>query len=285
MSSESGCPANPSPVGVMVLAGDSAWIVKTEDYMKLIQLSDLHLTAQGGNLHGRDPEQQLKAAIADINAHHRDADLVVISGDLSDDGSAASYAFLASALAELQLPWRVTMGNHDERETFLAQFPTLADENGFVQNVTSIGDDCVILLDSLQAGDVAGTLCSARLAWLEQQLQAAEGKNVFLFLHHPPMSIGLPALDNVRLAPEAADALYQVCHRFGNVRHISAGHVHRTASGSWRGISFSTIRGTNHQSALRFAPGFEVSLEAPQYAIFLTTEEGHTVHFHDFPCG
>ncbi|MBQ4767176.1 phosphodiesterase [Pectobacterium versatile] len=253
--------------------------------MKLIQLSDLHLTAQGGNLHGRDPEQQLKAAIADINAHHRDADLVVISGDLSDDGSAESYAFLASALAELQLPWRVTMGNHDDRETFLALFPPLADENGFVQSVTAVGEDCVILLDSLQAGEVAGTLCSVRLAWLEQQLHAAEGKNVFLFLHHPPMAIGLPALDNVRLAPEAAEALYHVCHRFGNVRHISAGHVHRPASGGWRGISFSTVRGTNHQSALRFAPGFETSLEAPQYAIFLTTEEGHTVHFHDFPCG
>ncbi|GKW38534.1 phosphodiesterase [Pectobacterium carotovorum] len=253
--------------------------------MKLIQLSDLHLTAQGGNLHGRDPEQQLKAAIADINAHHRDADLVVISGDLSDDGSAASYAFLASALAELQLPWRVTMGNHDNREMFLAQFPTLVDENGFVQSVTAVGEDCIILLDSLQAGEVGGTLCSARLAWLEQQLQAAEEKNVFLFLHHPPMSIGLPALDSVRLAPEAADALSQVCHRFGNVRHISAGHVHRPASGGWRGISFSTVRGTNHQSALRFAPGFETSLEAPQYAIFLATEEGHTVHFHDFPGG
>ncbi|MEQ9888720.1 phosphodiesterase [Pectobacterium zantedeschiae] len=285
MPSESGRSINPPPVGVTILMGDSAWVAKPRVTMKLIQLSDLHLTAQGGNLHGRDPELQLKAAIADINAYHRDADLVVISGDLSDDGSAASYAFLASTLAELQVPWCVTMGNHDDREMFLVQFPTLVDENGFVQSVTAVGDDRVILLDSLHAGEVAGTLCSVRLAWLEQQLQAAEGKNVFLFLHHPPVSIGLPALDSVRLAPEAADALYQVCHRVGNVRHISAGHVHRPASGSWRGMSFSTIRGTNHQSALRFAPGFEVSLEAPQYAIFLTTEDGHTVHFHDFSCG
>ncbi|MEQ9862934.1 phosphodiesterase [Pectobacterium cacticida] len=253
--------------------------------MKLIQLSDLHLTAQDGNLHGRDPRQQLRAAIADINARQRDADLVVISGDLSDDGSASSYAFLASALARLQIPWRVTLGNHDDRAMFLAQFPLLADENGFVQSVTTVGNHCAILLDSLQIGDVAGTLCSARLAWLERQLQAASGKNVFLFLHHPPMPIGLPALDGVRLVSEAAEALFQVCQRYGNVRHISAGHVHRPASGAWRGISFSTVRGTNHQSALRFAAGFEVSLEEPQYAIFLTSEDGHTVHFHDFPCG
>ncbi|MGK2888327.1 MAG: hypothetical protein ACSLEN_01970 [Candidatus Malihini olakiniferum] len=41
--------------------------------------------------HGRDPLQHLQAAIADINIYHPDAGLVVISGDLSDDSSAASY--------------------------------------------------------------------------------------------------------------------------------------------------------------------------------------------------
>ncbi|MGK2888326.1 MAG: hypothetical protein ACSLEN_01965 [Candidatus Malihini olakiniferum] len=45
------------------------------------------------------------------------------------------------------------------------------------------------------------------------------------------------------------------------MRHIAAGHVHRPASGNWRGITFNTVRGTNHQPALRFAPGFEVSQE------------------------
>lgn len=252
--------------------------------MKLIQLSDLHLTAPGYSLHGRYPQRQLQAAIADINAHHRDAALVVISGDLSDDGSAASYEVLAAALSALQVPWRVTLGNHDNRATFLQHFPSLADGQGFVQSVTDVETYRVILLDSLHSGDVAGNLCTTRLAWLEAQLHDAQEQAVLLFLHHPPMPIGLPALDSVRLMPEAAEALYQVCQRYTNVRHISAGHVHRPASGSWRGIPFSTVRGTNHQSALRFAPGFEVSVEAPQYALFWLTADGHTVHFHDFPC-
>ncbi|WP_252320015.1 MULTISPECIES: metallophosphoesterase [Symbiopectobacterium] len=115
--------------------------------MKIIQLSDLHLTTPGRVLHGRDPLQHFQAAIADINTHQRDAALVVISGDLSDDGSAASYAALADTLAELQVPWRVTLGNHDDREAFLRAFPALADEHGFIQNVTNLGDHCVILLD------------------------------------------------------------------------------------------------------------------------------------------
>ncbi|WP_244664985.1 hypothetical protein [Candidatus Symbiopectobacterium sp. 'North America'] len=46
--------------------------------MKIIQLSDLHLTTPGRVLHGRDPLQHFQAAIADINTHQRDAALVVI---------------------------------------------------------------------------------------------------------------------------------------------------------------------------------------------------------------
>lgn len=252
--------------------------------MKIIQLSDLHLTTPGCMLHGRDPLQHFRAAVADINAHHSDAALVVISGDLSDDGSAASYTALEDTLAELRVPWRITLGNHDDREAFLRVFPSLADEYGFVQNVTNIGDHCVILLDSLHSGDVAGNLCSTRLQWLEAQLRQAQGKSVLLFLHHPPMPIGLPSLDDVRLAPDAADALHQCCLRYANVRHIAAGHVHRPASGNWRGITFNTVRGTNHQSALRFTPGFEVSQETPQYAVFWISAQGHTVHFNDFSC-
>ncbi len=60
-------------------------------------------------------------------------------------------------------------------------------------------------------------------------------------------------------------------------------HVHRPASGNWRGITFTTVRGTNHQSALRFVPGFDISQETPQYAIFWVTAQGHTVHFNDIP--
>ncbi|WP_291968824.1 hypothetical protein [Candidatus Symbiopectobacterium sp.] len=95
--------------------------------------------------------------------------------------------YTTDTLAELQVPWRVTLGNHDDREAFLRAFPALADEHGFIQNVTNLGDHCVILLDSLQSGDVAGNLCSMRLQWLEGQLRRAQDKAVLLFLHHSPM--------------------------------------------------------------------------------------------------
>lgn len=248
--------------------------------MKLIQLSDPHLASPGQLLSGIDPYRRLEEAIADINTHHADADLVVFSGDLADDGADQAYAALAQRLSALAAPWRLTLGNHDRRAAFLARFPALADENGFVQSATDMGGERVLVLDSLAEGEVGGTLCRARLAWLERQLREAAGQPALLFLHHPPMPIGLPAQDAVRLDTTATEALYALCQRHGRVRHIAAGHVHRSAAGVWRGIGFSTVRGTCHQSA--FAPRFEIGFEPPQYAIFLTGDDGYTVHFHDF---
>jgi len=37
-----------------------------------------------------------------------------------------------------------------------------------------------------------------------------------------------------------------------NIKHLFFGHLHRPLSGSWRGIPFSNVLGTNHQVELSF---------------------------------
>jgi 3',5'-cyclic-AMP phosphodiesterase len=53
--------------------------------LKVIHLTDLHLTPPGETIFGLDPNARLQAAIADINASHRDAALVLLTGDLTQD--------------------------------------------------------------------------------------------------------------------------------------------------------------------------------------------------------
>jgi hypothetical protein len=62
------------------------------------------------------------------------------------------------------------------------------------------------------------------------------------------------------------------------------GHLHRPIFGSWRGIPFSTLRGTNHQVALRLEDTAKVpgSHEPPQYGVVLLGEDSITMHLHDF---
>src|SRR5690606_30621991 len=97
--------------------------------------------------------------------------------------------------------------------------------------------------------------CANRLAWLDRQLTGAE--DAMVVMHHPPFEIGIPSLDETRLAN--AQDLLDILRRHGNVRHLFAGHVHRFIHGSWHGVPFTTLRSTNHQSALKFTGPHEVS--------------------------
>lgn len=247
--------------------------------MKIIQLSDPHLMAPGGLLYGSDPLARLDACLADIGDNHADADLVVISGDLTNDGERAAYAALQERLAQFSLPCRLMLGNHDDRTLFLEMFPDAVAERGFVQSVFDGAEGRLILLDTLDSGHVEGRLCAARLDWLDEKLSEARGP-AFLFMHHPPFRIHMPVLDEVRLAD--ADAFHTVLSRHGNVRHIFAGHVHRLIAGSWRGIPVSTLRSTNHQTALDFSQSWSLGREPPAYAVIFIDADGAIVHFHDF---
>lgn len=204
----------------------------------------------------------------------------MISGDLTNDGERAAYAALRERLAQFSPPCRLMLGNHDDRALFFEMFPKAATERGFVQSVFDGSEGRLILLDTLDSGHVEGRLCAARLEWLDEKLREARGPT-FLFMHHPPFRIHMPVLDEVRLAD--ADGFHEVLSRHGNVRHIFAGHVHRQIAGSWRGIPVSTLRSTNHQTALDFSDNWRLGHEPPAYAVIFIDADGVIVHFHDFP--
>ncbi len=57
--------------------------------MKLLQITDIHLTTPGKTIGGRDPNANFAKALAHATSHHPDAEALVITGDLSDWGEPA----------------------------------------------------------------------------------------------------------------------------------------------------------------------------------------------------
>jgi 3',5'-cyclic AMP phosphodiesterase CpdA len=252
---------------------------------KVIHLTDPHLTPPGERIFGLDPYVRLEAAIADINAFHRDAALVILTGDLVNDGSPKAYAALARALRELEPPYRLLMGNHDDRAAFRAAFPDHPiDAAGFVQSVCETAGGAFVLLDTLDPGKDSGRLCAARLDWLEAALRGLAGRSVFLAMHHPPAAIGVPTLDRIALVDEEAFA-ERLVRSASAVRHIFCGHVHCFAHGTWRGTPFSTQRSTIHQFAASLAPRDDRilgSYEEPAYSIALIDQRSVAIHVREF---
>ena len=250
--------------------------------MKFIHLTDTHFVPPEKELYGRDPAVALSAAVDDINAHHADAELVVVTGDLTHWGETEAFAQLSDVLGRLVPPLKLLIGNHDDRELFRDHFPEQqADGSGYIQSTLDVSAGRFVFLDTVLKGTHQGHYCADRCAWLADTLAAAD-RDVFLFMHHPPFSIGLPAIDDLGLQQKDAFRAAVAPHR-GRIRHLFFGHVHRPVAGSWLGIPVSTVRAMNHQTWFDMTAETLVgSHEPPAYCVVLIDPDTVVVHYHDF---
>lgn len=226
---------------------------------------------------GLDPYERLDHALSDIAAHHGDAALCVISGDLADRGHAGAYAWLSDRLVSFPLETVLMIGNHDHRESAKQCLSgLLVDAHGFVQSARDLGGLRLLFLDTFKGGKSAGQYCEARMSWLAEELAAAAGRPVVLFMHHPPFDVGIPYMDRIKLEDHARFAETIAGHP---IRHIFFGHIHRPCFVTWRGIPCSALPSTAHQVPLnRPAMGTSYSIEPPMYGVITLTEDQTTVH-------
>jgi len=255
---------------------------------KILIFTDIHVREAGRPIIGLDPFVRFQTGLDHALTHHADAAHLILMGDLTHEGTAAQYARLEPALRDLQMPLTLMPGNHDRREPLVAAFPEqTVTETGHMQRMIEIGKDCLITLDTLDGppyreGHHSGLLCTKRMDWLRTALEAAEGRRVTIYMHHPPMRSGFDGMDDIML--RNADAFYALLAGFPNVAHIFAGHIHRTISGSQNGIGFTIFKSPCHQMPMLLgAPGSNQSNAEPgAYGIVLLTEAGVIAHTEDF---
>lgn len=218
--------------------------------MKLVHISDIHIHDQA--IMGSEPVSQFCRVLDHVGAHHGDADRIVITGDLTHHGQDGSYKrlkeILDSSPLQGELRPRLMIGNHDDRETFLANFgDTPRDDAGFVQWREDTSDGRFLYLDTVENGYHHGTYCATRQAWLESELEqaTAEEMPVFVFMHHNPVKVHVANADLIGIVQ--AREMKTILGRYRDtVRHVFFGHCHYTLSGSVAGIPFSAPRSTNH---------------------------------------
>lgn len=213
---------------------------------KLIWMSDTHFSADGDVL-GHDPRVRLQAAIDHINDHHSDAQLCVITGDMVNRGSRTDYEGMQVSLANLAIPYLPMVGNHDNRNLFRQVLPLpdtcMAD---FIQYKMATPDGLIVCVDTHKIGSDAGEVCPKRCAWLQQTLVDSGNTPVFLFMHHPPMPLGLPMQDTENM--ENGQDFIDLISGFECVKYLFIGHVHRPITGTLGSIPFSTMRSVLYQA-------------------------------------
>lgn len=250
--------------------------------MKFIHITDTHLVKNGQLLHGLDAGKRFELCVRSIRENHADAHCIVVTGDLAEFGEPEAYQYFKNEISTIGLPVYSILGNHDERDNHQQQFPDIEiDDAGFVQYAVETPAGVFLLLDTKLDGSHAGAFCAERSQWLISALERYSTDPVFLFMHHPPFDLHLPCIDKIGL--EEKEAFASVVKTHANVRHIFFGHAHRPLNGHWNGISFSSMRGTNHQVKLDFK---DINIhpidEPPEYAVVFIDDNQLLIHTHAY---
>jgi len=211
---------------------------------RLVQITDCHLSAAPGEpVRGMDPWQTLDAVLAHIRKGPR-PDLLLVSGDLTQDLGEPVLRALRDRLTPLADRVLALPGNHDDPEALARVFPGSPVDTAATSHV--LGEWQLLLMDTSRPGEAGGEMGGQRLEALEFLL--GEGP-VLCAGHHQPAPAGSAWLDAIGLRDGAA--LLARLARRPQVQGMLFGHVHQTFDRRYEGLRLLGTPATCFQ----FRPG------------------------------
>lgn len=243
----------------------------TKSTVRLLQITDTHLFGDPERaLRGVPTLPALRQTLAAAQGLVRDCDAVVVTGDLIQDDP-DGYAHFRAEFGALGKPVLCIPGNHDDVPALRRALAALPFR---LEPVHDFGPWRLVMLDSSVPREVAGRICAADLALLEQALASAGQRHVLIALHHHPVPMGSAWIDNIGLLN--ADEFFAVLDRHSNVRAVMFGHVHQAFEGERHGVRLFGTPSTCSQF-LPHSERFAVDVQPPAWRS-LELHAGGSIH-------
>ncbi|MFI6022164.1 MULTISPECIES: metallophosphoesterase [unclassified Streptomyces] len=266
--------------------------------MRILHLSDTHLNRTGTpDRRGVDATASLRLMLDELSGLSG-FDVVVVTGDLADDGAAEAYTTLRTLVGryarDRDIPVLCTTGNHDERAAFaevLGSGHLDADGTdraeqvfgaGELAAVSTVGGWRFVTLDSLVPGKVYGRLGASQLDWLREVLRTPAEHGTVLAFHHPPFALGLSVTQPAFGLRDPGDLAAAI--RGADVRMILNGHYHLQLFGLLESVPVWVTPGVVNRIDLTVAPGERAVRGASASLVELGGPAGplcHTFHARD----
>lgn len=243
--------------------------------MLLAQLTDTHIVGPANTVELYvDNNHRLTQAVNRLNAETVQPDAVLVTGDLTENGSAEEMELIAAELARLQAPVLAIPGNHDRRETFQDAFPVPAVDdasNDHLSWVTELSKGHsslrIVGLDTVIPGEHGGAFDSVRADWLGRVLDEKPDQPTVIAMHHPPFASGIGWMDAYGFI--GADKFAEVVSGRENVQRVFCGHLHRAITATVGGVTATVGLSTVAHIELNLAPNapMEIVRDAPGYQL------------------
>lgn len=193
--------------------------------MRIVHMSDQHLTKDGCPIWETNTMEHFNQSI-DIIRGIQNIDAILVTGDISDDGSERTYQYADRLFSSLGIPTLCCPGNHDSLKMMLEGY-----KPSYYQVLPSsriIEGWKIVMLNSVIPADedpnqnkARGFLSEESLSYIKQELE--EGHPTIIALHHPPLEPG--GWLNRRIL-ENREVFNQTIDSYPNARLVLYGHIH-----------------------------------------------------------
>lgn len=244
--------------------------------MKILQITDTHLFAPSSSeddeplLFGFNTFESFKHVIELVKKQETVFDLVVLTGDLSEDESTGSYKRLAELLSSLNRPIYYLFGNHDNTNLacdVFSEYPLFKQEREIV-----LENWLVVLLNSKIEGKQEGNLAKEELDRLRTLLSSHGEKHALICMHHNPVNMDPERFDKYIL--QNPKDFFAVLDAHANVRGVLWGHVHQQSYSQRRDVTLMSTPSTCAQ----FTPnetGIKLDYKPPGYRSLKLHKNGY----------
>ena len=193
--------------------------------MKIIHMSDLHLTSDKHPIWGVDTYEQFTKALNSIGSIPN-IDCIVVSGDIADDGNLLTYQYADDMLNSLSIPVLWCPGNHDNIETF---FDFAESSKSIIKNPITINGIQLIPLNTVAPDESYPNLNRSRGVLFENDFQylsnsiSGQDNPSILVMHHPSIDPGGWMTNKILKNRELFNDTIQ---HYRNIFLILYGHIH-----------------------------------------------------------
>ena len=237
---------------------------------RILHLSDLHLFRnREKELLGINPYNcltQVKNKIIN-NIEQKKPDLIVLTGDVSQDFSNESYELAYEILKNLGCPTTATMGNHD-KEPFFSQIFGGPNKNIISPEATNWH---IVVLNSHWEQHVDGKLGYHQLKFLQNKLDEHIDHPIMIFLHHHILPIKSHWIDEINL--NNSSQFLALIDQYKNIKAVVCGHVHQETHIKRKEVDFYTTPSTSWQFTPK-SPDFKLDNLMPGYRWINLNEDG-----------
>lgn len=199
--------------------------------INLIQITDTHLLAcKKDKFKEINPFQSLKDTLKHIELSNWQPDLVIATGDLSQDGSTTSYEHFFRLLQHSAIPILCIPGNHDKKDKLIK---SLSGKSFYCEQITK-RNWSIIGIDSCYKDGTSGYISKRELKRLKSSLNNSNSEHIIICLHHQPVSIESEWLDKIGLQNNTE--FLNLIKTSPKVRAVFFGHIHQDYVSDLNGI-------------------------------------------------